>query len=78
MTEVRYETDLFGPKAPFHGCEGGSPLNNFLIAKSGKRAVVMLDEFEKSTKEALNSLLITLDEGEYRKHLRSRTDSEEG
>jgi hypothetical protein len=63
MTEIKYETDLFGSKAPYVGCEGGSPLNNFLAGKSGKRAIVMLDEFEKSTREVLNSLLILFDEG---------------
>jgi ATP-dependent Clp protease ATP-binding subunit ClpA len=63
MTEVKYETDLFGPRAPYKGHETGSPLNNFLAQNSGKRAIVMLDELEKSTQEVMNSLLIIFDEG---------------
>lgn len=63
MTEIKYESDLFGPKAPFHGSEEGSPLNNFLSAISGKRAIVMLDEFEKSSRSVQDSLLILFDEG---------------
>jgi len=30
-TEMRHETDLFGPKAPYENWEVGSPLNNHLI-----------------------------------------------
>ena len=63
MTEIKYETDLFGPKAPYIGCESGSPLNNFLAENSGKRAIVMLDEFEKSTREVQNSLLVLFSDG---------------
>ena len=63
MTEVRFETDLFGPKYPFKGYEEGSPLNNFLEKNAAKRAIVMLDELEKSTQEVMNSLLIIFDEG---------------
>jgi AAA domain (Cdc48 subfamily) len=63
MTEMKYETDLFGPRAPFVDHEVGSPLNNFLCAMSGKRAIVLLDEFEKSSKEVWHSLLILFDEG---------------
>jgi ATP-dependent Clp protease ATP-binding subunit ClpA len=63
MTETRYETDLFGPKAPYIGCEVGSPLNNFLSRMSGKRGIVLLDELAKSKPEVLNSLLILFDEG---------------
>jgi ATP-dependent Clp protease ATP-binding subunit ClpA len=63
MTEMKYETDLFGPLAPFVDHEKGSPLNNFLCAMSGRKAIVLLDEFEKSSKEVWDSLLILFDEG---------------
>ena len=46
-TEMRHETDIFGPKAPYHGSEKGTPLNNYLAQWSGKRAVVFLDEYGK-------------------------------
>ena len=62
-TEMRYETDLFGPKKPYIGHEHGSPLNNFLAKMTGKRGIVFLDEFEKTTREVQNALLIPFDEG---------------
>lgn len=64
--EMRYETDLFGPKHPYHGSEVGSPLNNHLANEGGKRSVVFLDEFDKSTEEVRQSLLILFDQGIYR------------
>jgi ATP-dependent Clp protease ATP-binding subunit ClpA len=62
-TELRYETDLFGPKKPYIGHELGSPLNNFLTRLSGRRCIVFLDEFEKTTADVQNALLIPFDEG---------------
>lgn len=62
-TEMKYETDLLGPKAPYRGHEAGSPLNNHLANGHGKRTVVFLDEFDKSTEEVRQSLLIVLDQG---------------
>lgn len=62
-TEMRYETDLFGPKKPYIGYEAGSPLNNFLTRLSGRRSIVFLDEFEKTTRDVQNALLIPFDEG---------------
>ncbi|OCK78281.1 P-loop containing nucleoside triphosphate hydrolase protein [Lepidopterella palustris CBS 459.81] len=64
-TELKHETDLFGPKKPYIGHEAGSPLNNFLTRLTGRRCIVFLDEFEKTTKEVQNSLLIPFDEGKY-------------
>lgn len=64
-TELRYETDLFGPKKPYIGHEAGSPLNNFLTRLSGRRCIVFLDEFEKTTADVQNALLIPFDEGKY-------------
>ena len=63
MTQVKHESDLFGPNPPYMGFEKRSKLNNFLADNSGKRAVVMLDEIEKASPEVLDSLLIVLDEG---------------
>ena len=62
-TEIKYESDLFGPKQPYLGYQQGSPLNNFLTRMSGKRAIVFLDEFEKTTREVQNACLIPFDEG---------------
>jgi ATP-dependent Clp protease ATP-binding subunit ClpA len=62
-TELRHETDLFGPKKPYIGYEAGSPLNNFLTRLSGRRSLVFLDEFEKTTRDVQNALLIPFDEG---------------
>ena len=45
-TEMRCETDIMGPKAPYVGYASGSPLNNHLAATQGKRNIVFLDEFE--------------------------------
>ena len=59
---MKFETDLFGPSAPYVGYEKGSLLNNFLARMSGKKAIVFLDEFEKSSTAVMNSLLIPFDE----------------
>jgi hypothetical protein len=64
-TELRHETDLFGPKKPYIGYDQGSPLNNFLAKMSGKRCIVFLDEFEKTTRDVQNALLIPFDEGTF-------------
>jgi ATP-dependent Clp protease ATP-binding subunit ClpA len=57
------ETDLFGPWAPYIGSEKGSLLNNHLANHSGKRGIVFLDEFEKTTKDVRAALLLPLDDG---------------
>lgn len=62
-TEMKYETDLFGPKAPYIGHEVGSPLNNHLANEHRKRTVVFLDEFDKTTEEVRRSLLIVFEKG---------------
>lgn len=62
-TELKYETDLFGPKAPYSGHEKGSPLNNALADASGKRSIVVLDEFEKSAQEVWAALLLITEGG---------------
>ncbi|KAI4101519.1 MAG: hypothetical protein LQ339_005016 [Xanthoria mediterranea] len=65
-TQIHVTTDLFGPQAPFAGHEAGSPLNNFLADHSGQKAVVFLDEFEKTTPSIHKSLLLLFDEGFYK------------
>lgn len=65
-TEMRHETDIFGPKRPYQGWEKGSPLNLFLAEQAGKRSVVFLDEFEKTTEEVRNALLLPFESGLYR------------
>ncbi|KAL7971787.1 P-loop containing nucleoside triphosphate hydrolase protein [Trichoderma sp. SZMC 28014] len=64
-TTFTHEMELFGPRRPYHGYEMGSAVNNFLVRHSGKRCIVFLDEFEKTTKEIHSSLLLPFDNGEY-------------
>ncbi|KAI1767877.1 P-loop containing nucleoside triphosphate hydrolase protein [Hypoxylon sp. FL1150] len=64
-TSFTQESELFGPKASFKGHEEGSALNNFLAKESGNRSIVFMDEFEKTTDEVRNALLIPFDQGEY-------------
>jgi ATP-dependent Clp protease ATP-binding subunit ClpA len=63
MTQVKVESDLFGPGRSYAGNEYGSKLNNFLAENSGRRAIVMLDEIERCGPGVLNSLLVIIDEG---------------
>lgn len=65
-TEMKHETDMFGPKAPYHGYEKGAPLNNFLGEKVGERCVIFLDEVEKATVEIRNAMLKLFEQGFYR------------
>lgn len=62
-TQMRHETDVFGPKFPYSGWESGSPLNNFLSKEQDKRSAVFLDEFDKTTAEVRQALLTTFDDG---------------
>jgi hypothetical protein len=64
-TIVNQERELFGPRAPYIGCERGSPLNNFIAGNAGQRSVVFLDEFEKTSKEIHQSLLLPFDNGKW-------------
>lgn len=68
-----FESDLFGPKAPFVGSDKGSPLNNFLVQNSGVRSVVFLDEFSRTDIGIYDALLEVFDTGE-----RSRTNYKAG
>lgn len=64
-TEMKHETDIFGPKHPYHGSREGSPLNNFLAEHAGLKSVVFLDEFDKTTDEVRKAMLLVLDSGIY-------------
>ncbi|MCJ1360027.1 MAG: hypothetical protein MMC33_010030 [Icmadophila ericetorum] len=70
-TIVNRESELFGPRHPYVGADRGSPLNNFLARNAGKRCIVFLDEFEKTTTSIHQALLLPFDNGEYqdRRHL---------
>jgi hypothetical protein len=59
------EIELFGPRNPYVGAEHGTPLNNFLAKNAGKRCIVFLDEFEKTTSDIHQALLVPFDNGEY-------------
>ncbi|KAL8712466.1 MAG: hypothetical protein Q9220_003314 [cf. Caloplaca sp. 1 TL-2023] len=65
-TQMQKETDLFGANAPYQGWQDGSTLNNYLAEHSGQKAVVFLDEFDKTTEGVYKSLLLVFDEGFYR------------
>ncbi|KAI0860033.1 P-loop containing nucleoside triphosphate hydrolase protein [Xylaria cubensis] len=64
-TTFKEEMELFGPRPPFQNFQSGSPLNNFLAANSGRCSIVFMDEFEKTTKDIHNTLLVPFDQGEY-------------
>lgn len=62
-TVVNREIELFGPRHPYVNADAGSSLNNFLTRNSGRRSIVFLDEFEKTTKEIHSALLLPFDNG---------------
>lgn len=64
-TIVRREIELFGPREPFRGAEKGSSINNFLAKHAGERCIVFLDEFEKTTSDIHQALLLPFDNGKY-------------
>ncbi|KAH6678223.1 P-loop containing nucleoside triphosphate hydrolase protein [Halenospora varia] len=70
-TIVNREMELFGPRHPYVSADRGSPLNNFLARNAGERCIVFLDEFEKTTSDIHQALLLPFDNGEYqdRRHL---------
>ena len=62
-TIVSREMELFGGRAPLVNSAKGSPLNNFLAERAGRRCIVFLDEFEKTSPEIHQSLLLPFDNG---------------
>ena len=64
--EMRFETDMFGPKAPYANYQVGSPLNNHLAEHADKKTVVFLDEFDKTTADVRKALLLLFESGFYK------------
>ena len=64
-TEMQYETDILGPKAPYYGSEEGSPLNNHLAEHDGQKTVIFMDEFDKTTKAVHQAMLLLFESGFY-------------
>ncbi|KAI1778573.1 P-loop containing nucleoside triphosphate hydrolase protein [Hypoxylon cercidicola] len=64
-TIFKQDNELFGPRPPYSGHEDGSPLNNFLARKAGERCIVFMDEFEKTSKDIHNTLLLPFQDGRY-------------
>ena len=67
-TAMTRSDDLLGPPPPMQGHSKGSPLNNHLADHAGQRSVVFLDEFDKTTDEVRQSLLLLFESGEYNDH----------
>jgi hypothetical protein len=63
--QINDRMDFLGASNGYHRSDQGSPLNNFLGDNSGKRAVVFLDEFDKTEKKVRNSLLVVMQDGTY-------------
>lgn len=61
--------NLLGASNGYFRSDQGSQLNNFLGDNSGKRAVIFLDEFDKTEEKVRNSLLSLLEKGEVTVHL---------
>lgn len=63
-TLFRQEAELFGPRPPYQGSEEGSQLNNFLCRNFGRRCIIFMDEFEKTSKDIHNTLLLLFQDGQ--------------
>ena len=63
-TVLESSTDLLGTHAGYTGWAQGSPLSAHLKQHAGRRNVVILDEFDKTTEDVLQSMLL-LFEGKY-------------
>ncbi|KAF2146737.1 uncharacterized protein K452DRAFT_323839 [Aplosporella prunicola CBS 121167] len=63
--QMKHDTDLFGARNGYQRSDEGSQLNNFLAENDGKCSVVFLDEFDKTSKEILHSLLLVCGSGAY-------------
>ncbi|CAN8105255.1 unnamed protein product [Discula destructiva] len=62
-TSKENDREMFGARNPYQGWENGSPLNNFLVRRAGQRCIVFLDEFEKTTKDVHQTLLLPFQNG---------------
>lgn len=57
-TTIQYDTDMFGPRNQYYGSEVGTQLNNNLAEWGWKRTVVFLDEFDKTTDDVRQAMLL--------------------
>lgn len=55
--------ELLGARRPYGSAKNGSILNNFLRRNSGRSSIVFLDEFDKTTPEVHQALLLPFDDG---------------
>lgn len=62
--KMTYTMDLLGGSNSYSRSTEGSEFNNFIASNDGKRAVVIMDEFDKTTNDVRLSLLNILDKGE--------------
>ena len=61
---LHHSTDLLGPHPGYEGWAKGSPLSAHLAEHTGQRNVIFLDEFDKTTEDVRQSMLL-LFEGKY-------------
>lgn len=61
--QLRDRMDLLGASHGYFRNDEGSELNNFIAENNGKRAVVFLDEFDKTEQVVRDSLLEATDKG---------------
>lgn len=61
---LHHSTDLLGPHPGYEGWAKGSPLSAHLAEYAGQRNVIFLDEFDKTTEDVRQSMLL-LFEGKY-------------
>lgn len=65
FTMMKHDTDIFGTWHPYIGSQAGIQLNNHLAEMDGKRTVVFLDEFDKTTEEVREAMLLLFESGSY-------------
>jgi hypothetical protein len=62
--QINDRMDFLGASNGYRRSDQGSQFNNFLGDNNGARAVVFLDEFDKTEKEVRDSLLVVMQDGE--------------
>ena len=63
VAQMQSAHDFLGGTPSYRNSEQGSQLTNFLVRHNGKRGVIFLDEFDKTTKEVRDSMLLMLGSG---------------
>ena len=63
-SKLHHVINLWGAPPPFHKSEQRPRFAEFLVQRSGERAVVVLDEAEKMEQDVANSLLSVMQDGE--------------